>query len=366
MRQGALFSNMGDRAHALSDLAEDLARCADADGAWQVGLQALEVAATSLRRVQMCQLVGEKFARSMATFGASHLVRDVLQLTREVCADSPHAVAVLAEIGLAAAPLLHAAGEEHEASAYVDIASRVAGQLDEDAANRMLAGMVVTLDEIGEPERALRALDAVRDPFDWGSCLRRLAERRADVRKFDEGVRLAQRSLDRLDTMDRAVDRIDTQAGAAYILARCGDIEAAQCLAGKAFEQIGSLDKQFRARPLGRIAASATLTQDRAMADRVFALARRDFELTNDSRSLIELVRGVVTAYLNGNDVANALRVWRTLLQDDQLTDLASLARALHCGVGVIATLDRGHTLIALHRALSEVRSWWQNSRPAL
>jgi hypothetical protein len=396
--QGLGYSGMGDRALALGDLAEELGRCGDADGAWSVGLQALDAAATSLARRQVCQAVGLRIARGMVAAGSSQQVRDAIQLTGQ--ASGPHWVAeiVMANIGLMVAPLLHAAGEGREASAYLEFASRVVGGLDSDEADDLRGSIVITLDETDQLEKALQGLDAIQDPFIRASCLRKLAERRADEGNADQGARLAHRSLDGLEAIDRLIDRIDTQAGAAYALARCGVIHAARDLATTALEGLRSLDSQWHPRPLGYIAATAVLIDDRSMADQTFALATDDFKAADDPYPLVEVARKVahtgrsaelerilgladelaspglaqdlngpvIGAYLDANDLETALRSWRTLLGNDQLADLPALTRTLNRGVHALAALDRGHTLIELHRALSEVRGWWPSHRPGL
>jgi hypothetical protein len=50
-----------------------------------------------------------------------------------------------------------------------------------------------------------------------------------------------------------------------------------------------SLDSQWHARPLGRIAATAVLAPDPALADRALALATRDVRADGDTRSLVEI-----------------------------------------------------------------------------
>jgi hypothetical protein len=104
-------------------------------------------------------------------------------------------------------------------------------ELNGEEADSLWDEIAIALDETDQSQKALWALDAVQDPFILASCLQRLAERRVDQGDGGEGVRLAQRSLERLDSMGRSIDRIDTQAGAAHAFARCGDVPAARNLA---------------------------------------------------------------------------------------------------------------------------------------
>jgi len=280
----------------------------------------------------------------------------------------------------------------------VEWACRVAATLKDarrsGEADDLCGDIVITLDDIDQPRKALLTLDTIQDPFIRAACLLSMAERRADKGNLDEGIRLAQRSLEGLDTMDRAIDRIDTQAAAAHAFARCGDVAKARNLAGKALEGLGNLDSQWHARPLGYIAAAAVLTDDGATGDRAVALARNDLMESDDSRPLVEVARQiartghlteleriintdevladsklrqdlggpVMRAYLDANHLRHALRIWRGLLGDDQLAGLADLTRTLNRGVHVLAALDDGHTLIALHQVMSEIRGWWPSS----
>jgi hypothetical protein len=390
--QGLSFSGMGDRALALADLAEELGRCGDADGVWSVGLQALEAASASLSRRAMCQKVGSQIARALVAADSSHQVRDAIQLTGEASGPKWVAQIVTAYIGLSVAPLLHAHGERQEASAHIENASRVAAMLHGEEAEELRGKIAVALDETDQPGKALDVIDTIQDPFIRASCLRWLAERRANRGHLDDGARLAHRSLDGMNAMNRLIDRIDTQAGAAHTLARCGDVRA-RFLANTALESLTTLDSQWHARPLGHIIATAVLTSDQVTADRALALARYDLDEAKDPGPLAEAAQQVagtghparleqivglvdvsadpelaqdlcgplITAYLHAGDVQQSLRIWRTLLGADQLGQMRTLTRTLNRGVHTLAALDRGHTLTALHRAMSEARSWWSD-----
>ena len=388
------FTGMGDRALALGDLAEELGRSGDADGAWRVGGQALQAAAASVARCQMCHAVGLRFARGMVAAGDVGRAATAISQAGEACGFEPTARRFAAEIGLEIAPLLHARGEGRAAAGYLESAAHVADRLDGEAADDLRGALVIALDETEQTRAALQVLDTIADPFVRASLLRALAERRAADGKPEEGVRLANASLDGLDGIDRLIDRIDTQAGAAAALARCHEHQAARQLAGTALQGLESLDAQWHARPLGRIATTAELAGDHAMAAQAFALAKLDLLDSFDGRPLAEMaaqviraggpdaaeritqlvagladpelgqeIKGLATlAHLDAGDVPTALRVWLSLVDDDRLADLPALVGTLSHGLPAIASLDSGHTLVALHRALADVRAWWKGT----
>ena len=240
-------------------------------------------------------------------------------------------------------------------------AASVAAGLNTDDADDMYGELVIAFDETDQPERASQTLDAINDPFIRASCLRHLAKRIAGTAKLDDGVRLVRMSLDELDAMDRLIDRIDTQAGAAYVMALCREYQAARDLSDTALQDLETLDAHWHGRPLGDIAACAVLADDGTLADRAFALATRDLRDNSDTRPLVAVatrVLGVsgpgeaerithilatsadlplaqeiytlaVRVYLDADDVTRALSIWRTVLHDDRIATLPDVVRTL-------------------------------------